>query len=346
MSQLNPSSRQREAALRRALIGVKPDYYSWPADLQEQYRLNLPDEDAWRIDRSLLQSLFGIRADSEAAVDDAIETLDDAQGLLLTSTTLLLRGIGDDKFFLNEHLGDKTLLDFPTLYDYDHDDHLFQEQAWKDEDPDYIKKPYRGRLFHSWARLEIDGVFHYAFLSMATAHLYSIIDEVGTARIKELIPYEYIQGKDDGKREGAGTILDQRLAASGLEEHVMELRERFCKYLIARYDFLGEEFDQQARKAVYMIDKSRPLDPHMNFIFTDKTALQAVRFRHFMADCRALAADSAELDPLIEREKTAALSFIDAAHRDIIENFDPKVARLRQRRKIIVADGALDGLFE
>ncbi len=84
----------------------------------------------------------------------------------------------------------------------------------------------------------------------------------------------------------------------------------------------------------------------MDFIFTDKTALKAVRFRHFMADCRALAGDSRALDLITEREKSAILAFLHEAHRDIMENFDPKVVKLRKKNKIIVADGALDALFQ
>ncbi len=36
---------------------------------------------------------------------------------------------------------------------------------------------------------------------------------------------------------------------------------------------------------------------------------------------------------------------MESAYRDIPANFDPKVATLRKKRKIIVADGALGGLF-
>jgi hypothetical protein len=82
----------------------------------------------------------------------------------------------------------------------------------------------------------------------------------------------------------------------------------------------------------------------MDFIFTDKTALQAVRFRHFMTDCRAIAADGRELDPIIEREKSSVVAFLDEAHRDIMENFDPKVVKFRKKNKIIIADGAFDAL--
>ena len=86
-------------------------------------------------------------------------------------------------------------------------------------------------------------------------------------------------------------------------------------------------------------------DPHMKFVFTDKTALQGVRFRHFMADCRKCAGDTGALERLAEQEKRAAMTFLEENFQDIRDNFDPGVVRFRKKRKIVLADGALDGLL-
>lgn len=83
----------------------------------------------------------------------------------------------------------------------------------------------------------------------------------------------------------------------------------------------------------------------MDFIFSDKTALQAVRFRHFMRDCRPLIADRAEQDAVISRERHALDAYMESTCRDIFAHFDPKVATFRKKRKIIIADGALDDVL-
>jgi hypothetical protein len=127
-------------------------------------------------------------------------------------------------------------------------------------------------------------------------------------------------------------VVDQRIDAAGLEGQLQELMDRFNRYVSGRHDSLALEFDQQSRKVVYVFDKSRPDDPHMDFIFTNKTALQAVRFRHFMADCRAIARDGRELDPIIERGKSAVLAFLEETYRDIMENFDPPRSSSSARR--------------
>ena len=83
----------------------------------------------------------------------------------------------------------------------------------------------------------------------------------------------------------------------------------------------------------------------MNFVFSDKTALQAVRFRHFMRDCQAIAADTRELNILAKRERQAMLSYLEQSYQDILENFDPTLVKFRKKRKILLADSALKDLL-
>lgn len=335
-----------DPALRQALMRVNPEYFAWPIEAQERYRVSMPERDAFRVRQELLKALFGIQAKTEEDLAEIGNQFGDEEHLVFNRALLPAAGVGEDAFFLNEYLGEgKTLLDFDTLYQYDYDDHCFQEQARKEQTPEYVVKPYRGALYYTWARLFIDGAFHYASLCMAAGYVYSCLDECGQEKVSTLIPHRYVKAKDHGKREGKGTIFSQRLEAGGKEPQAEELQRRFWAYLSQRYDALRTEFDNQAHKTVYMEDKSRPHDPHMNFIFSDKTALQAVRFRQFMRDCRALVADRAELDAIITREQQAIKAYLESACQDILTNFDPKVAPFRKKRKIIIADGALNEIL-
>lgn len=335
-----------DPALRRAFMRVNPDYFTWPSEAQERYRVNMPENDAFRIRQALVKALFGIEVKTDEELDAVSEKFSDEEHLVFNSALLPARGIGEDYFFLNEFMGEnRTILDFGTLYDYDYGDHCFQERARKEEAPEYIMKPHRGCLYHQWARLVIDGGFHYASLSMAAGYIYSDIDEFGHEKLSDLIPHRYVNGRDHGKREGKGTIFSQRIEADGREAHAEELQRRLWAYLSDRYDALLTEFDARARKAVYMEDRSRENDPHMNFVFTDKTALQAVRFRYFMRDCRALVTDRGELDEFVARERQAVGEYLESACRDVVAHFDPKVATIHKKRKIIVVDGALKDFF-
>ena len=325
---------------------VNPDYFAWSLEAQERYRLNMPDQDAFRLRQELVKALFGLHAKADEDLSKISDQFGDEEHLVFNRALLPAAGVGEDFFFLNEYLDEgKTLLDFETLYEYDYDDHCFQEQARKEQTPEYVVKPYRGALYYAWARLFIDGVFHYASLCMAAGYVYSCIKESGQEKVSTLIPHRYLNAKDHGKREGKGTIFSQRINADGKEGQVEELQRMFWDYLSQRYDALRTELDGQARKAVYMEDLSREHDPHMTFIFSDKTALQAVRFRQFMNDCRPLVADRAELDAVISRERQALDAYLESACRDILANFDPKVAPFRKKNKIIIADGALNDLL-
>lgn len=325
---------------------VNPDYFGWSLEAQERYRVSMPEQDAFRLRQTLLKTLFGLHAQTEEDLEKITDQFSNEEHLVFNRAWLPAAGVGENSFFLNEYLDEgKTLLDFGTLYEYDYDDHNFQEQARKDEMPEYVVKPYRGALYYRWARLFIDGAFHYASLCMAAGYVYSRLDESGQEKVSTLIPHRYVNAKDHGKREGKGTIFSQRIDADGKEGQAEELQRRFWDYLSHRYDALQSEFDGQARKAVYMEDKSRPHDPHMNFIFSDKTALRAMRFRYFMRDCRPLLADRRELDAVITRERQALDAYLESTCRDILTNFDPKVAPLRKKNKIIIADGALNELL-
>jgi len=333
-------------ALRQAVIRVKPDYFALSETEREKYRLHLSTENEFRIRQTILKELFGIAVNTTGELDSILDTFDDSQYLLLNSTLLPLQGIGEDNFFLNEYLPtDVTLLDFNTVGDYAHDDHRFQEQARKQEDPYYKIRPYRGDIHRCWARLTIDHTFHYADISSLAGYLTDMLDELGFNRIDELIPYQYIDGPEHGKREGKGHIYDKRLDADGLEGQLQALRNRYYTYMRERYEALLDRFNISPTTCVYMRDQTRDNEPHMDFVFSDATALDTVRFRHFISDCRCIAGDPAEVDNLIEQEKHLALDFLANTYKDIMDNFDPTVVKLRRKRKIILANEKLKDLL-
>ncbi len=335
----------REATLRRAIIRAIPEYYAWPETEQERYRLSVPKEQDFLIRQALLSSLFGIDVDTEEGLSEVLKGFDDEQYLLLNSTLLPFQGIGENDFFLNEWLADGiTLLGFETLGDYAREDHEFQEQARKAEDPGYDIRPFQGDLHPCWARLNIDGEFQYATLVSLARHLSDTLDETGAEQIKTLIPHEYVEGKDHGKREQGGTVWDFRVDAGGMELHLEELRHRYYEYLRARHACLLDRFEEEATQRVYIQRERRGLEAHIEFVFSDRSALDAVRFRHFFSDCQRIVGDCAELAVVTEQEQQAAAEFLQAQYRDIQKNFDPSVVPLHKKRKIVLTDGALEDL--
>lgn len=340
------STWDHSADLRRAMMRVRPEYYSWPSAARERYGTSLPAEDEFRIRQTLLRSLFGIDVRTPRGMEEKVKSFTGEQHFALNSAILPLVGIGEDRFWLNEYLGEKTLLDFESLYDYDYYDYCFQEKANLDQLSDYIPRPYRGGLNWTWARLMIDGAFHYAFLSMAGAHVFHTFEDEGRELIRDLIPYEYVDGKNHGRRSGNGWIYDRVADAGGREPQFQELEHHYYHYLRDRWESLLDEFDRAVAGAVCIIDRSIGGIPEKYFVFTDKTALQHVRFRNFIDDCQGLpCGSSADLDQIADRERRAMTAFLRAAYQDILENFDPSVVMFRKKTEIRVLDGVLDDLL-
>lgn len=310
---------EREPILRRALMRLKPDYFSCTAEAQEHYRVTMPENDTFHIQRVVLQGLFGMTLDTEAQLEAALAQFIDAQYLRYNATMLPIQGIGEDYFFLNESFGDKTMLDFPTLYDYDYDDHCFQEQALQEEDASHTAKPYRGNLSGRWARLSVDGVFFYATLSSAAGYIFDEIHDAGGDIIQELIPHEYVKGKYHGQEESGGIRWDMRADAGGLETQLDELRRGYWKFLAKRQDALLDDFDVAAQERVYFLDKSQGSEPQIDIVFTDKTALQAIRLRHFLQDCRKMGGNSQYLEARIKQERHECRGFLEKAYQDIVK---------------------------
>lgn len=334
---------QITAAARKALIAADAQYFSWPTSQQEMFRATAPSEVKKRIDQVLLASLLGIKCSLEEA-EQVWNDLPIQQLNLLNGAKLLTIGIGEDYIFLNEGLPEgKTLLDYATLYDYDHEDYLFQEEVNRKEFPDYSGADYFAFRHPAWARLLIQGEFHYATFFSLARHLCDDIETSGHDVIDQLIPHCYVEGENNGKPQDGGFLWDQRLDANGLEDQLDELKRRWYSYLQARWVALSKDF-QDLAPAVYSKAAEWDTDPHRYFIFNNTTCLKHIRLRHFLADCELLMGETSSPEPLRIQEADRAKSWLTENHQDIMRNFDPKVAKLRKKRKIIISPTALEDL--
>ena len=88
-----------------------------------------------------------------------------------------------------------------------------------------------------------------------------VLDETGFDRIDELIPCQYVEGPDHGKRDDHGLVYDKQLDANGLEGQLQELRDRYYTYIRERYEALLDRFNSSPATNVYMRDRSRDNEP-------------------------------------------------------------------------------------
>ena len=335
--------------LRRAIIKFVPDYFSWDEERQEQYRVATPEENVFKIRQFLLRELFDISVSNDDEMDDAWRFMDEAQCSKINAALLPLQGIGENYFYLNEFFCDpKNILSFETLYDYDLDDYKFQEESREKEQKDYERKPFRGSLYSTWARLIMDGTFTYGVLSMVSGYLYSHLEDFGNDYIEKLIPHEFKHGKNHGKLEGSGYLFDLKTDAGGLEPQLDELKCRFWEHQSKVYERLMSEFDKKSVQRVFILNQSTSDDPSHHFLFTDKEILQRIHFRSFMRDCRTVEqTDHLSLSLKLDEEKQLLTKYLDTQYKDIMENFDPKILRFRKKYKVVLGkDSGLEGLLE
>lgn len=332
------------AAARKALIAADSGYFSWPTQQQEHFRATMNEQAQSTVDSVLLNEILGISC-SRAAAAEIWQDLPLAKLNPLNWAKLLTLGIGDDYIFLNESMAaDTSLLDFSTLYDYDYDDHLFQERANKEQFPEYQPRDYYALRFSRWARLIIDGQFYYATLYSLASYLTTYLEDKGLDLIQDLIPHHYVDGKQHGKPEKGGFLWDIEVQANGLEKQLEELKHRWQLYLQQRWLELSQA-QCQCSPAVYFQDVDDHDEKHRNVIFNNPTALKQIRWQHFLADCETIQSNYADVAEMEKQGLAQAESWLKETHRDIMQNCDPKVVKFKKPRKIVLAPGAFDGVL-
>ncbi len=333
-----------KAAARKALITADHHYYSWPAQQQEQFRATMSDAAQSKVEAVLLKNLQDIQCTAENA-SEIWRDLPLSKLNNLNWAKLLTTGIGDDHIFLNESMAEnKSLLDFNSLYEYDYDDYLFQEQANKKESRDYKARDYYALRFSCWARLIINDQFYYATLCSLAGYLTDAIEEKCHDCVQKLIPHEYVEGKENGKQVKGGFRWDMQADAGGLEKQLDELESRWYRYAQQRWLELSKEFTQNS-PAVFTEDVNHDGELNRNFIFNNEDALKQIRWKHFLMDCEPLIADFTNVTERAEQEVAKAENYLQEAYEDIMKNFDPKVVKLKKKMKVVVAPGAFDGLL-
>ena len=330
-----------KAAARKAMMATDSLYYSWNSDQQEQYRAAMDDKACQRIQQVLLGSLLDIKCTLKE-VDDIWGDIPVAKLNILNWARLLTSGIGEDFIFLNESMAENiSLLDFPTVYDYNYDDYLFQEKANKQDFLDYKGMDYYALKHPFWFRLIIQEDFYYATGTSLASYINDELDEFSREYINQLIPHEYVEGKDNGKKEKSGFLWDMKLDAKGLEGQLDELNSRSYSYFNDRWLALSQIFSDIA-PAVYMKNQNWDDDPHLFFIFSNEKTLRKIHWKHFLSDIEPLIADFSFVTQEVKKETDLLKSYLTKNYQDIMENFDPKVVKLKKKRKIIMAPGVFD----
>jgi len=138
-----------------------------------------------------------------------------------------------------------------------------------------------------------------------------------------------------------GKFRQLRITAAGKEALVEELQHRMSHYEGTRYHTLLSHWDAACRSSVYFIQESTQPERHVHIVFSDKSALSAVRFRSFVRDCRALVTPSIELQEAARQEETLYTRFAEIEHARTSLTHDPKIIRVNRNRPFAIATRCL-----
>ena len=333
------------AAANRALMVGSPDYFSWTTDAQERFRAS-PGRDArCRMEQVLLKQVLGIEC-AAAQASEVWRDLSLEQLNQINPADLLIRGIGEDFVYLNENLDEnQSLLDFDSLYDYDHNNFLFQEE-WRHKDlENYVSPGYFPLYQPRWIRLLMGAELVYGNLYSLAGYVMSRVEEAGDQRLNQLIPSSYVEGPNHGKEDGDGVQWDYRLDAGGLEPQLEELRRRWWRYQQDTELALQKKLAALPPHTYILHDQSPiPGETMVNLVINNESAMRKIRWKKLLADIRAFEGSREDVDRLIEQETEKALTFVENQYRDVIENYVVPDISPGKERKLIMSSGALRDL--
>ena len=323
--------------LRQALMRHHNEFFEMSEEEQTLFKLQDHDELDKKI-RIFIEDKIGMpHGEYKASPKQILE---------YNTINLPYLGIGPNSFMLNEWGWNEKVLRFKNLYEANEHNHDFQEQGMVDDfDPDYVKKPLYNRV-SEWARAFVDDEFYYLNLFNYAIWLYYATDELMFEWLDKNIPYDYVSGKDDGKKVKGGFLWDKDLDANGLEGWHKHMSNYAHDWINARFDV--DTMENRFGNCVYVVDHDThdPTDPCIAYVFGSLEVLRDITYYDFINDCKKLEADPTEM---IEYKDARCVEFkaaMDDEFEHIKKTMSPEKVEEAKTRNITVADGALDALEE
>ncbi|MBS0225151.1 MAG: hypothetical protein JSS25_02245 [Proteobacteria bacterium] len=315
--------------LRQALMYVEPAFFGWEASQQDRYRRDMPDAALGQLEHRL-----GVDDSSnDGPGSPEFDAINKANALKLP-----LFGIGADCFWLNEH--GSGWYDMETIAD------LSQDHYQADPEREENKLPFMGQFYPSWCRYLRQGQLVYATL---TAFHHYVGDELARLHddlIGQLIPHRFVKGSQHGKKTDHGYLWDMQRDANGLEEQLDELQVRAWKIQSALYLRALDDCHARSSGQVFRVVESDGSEAMTSWVFDGIEAMRGVRLMHFLDDVDSRRASRRILAALLAPYRDQAEQRLRHEHKDIMHHWDPKLAKLKPRRQVVLSEQAASHLLD
>lgn len=278
------------------MLKVDPSFFSKTKIDQDLFLIEKHDELSNDYDNYLYENLFNLKYSNEIELEP-YDVFQYNQG------ACYFNGIGENYFFLNESFGEnENQLTFKTLYDYDYDDHHYQERAIMSHNPNKKEiAPYSIRFFARWARVFFKennrDVFYYLILNSAAYYICNKLEEHSINLINKLIPNNTDWDFEDNLE------LSIYTNANGREDDLDELKRESHKIVNEAFTQVQERFNSEKYNCVWLkYDNSISHDPSIEIILSDQFVCQKINFDTFQKDIETHSTDDFSILDNIENE--------------------------------------------
>lgn len=277
----------------------------------------LTERQVKRIRLSVARSLFDRNFKSWGAVKTflkktkAVEGWDNSSSL--TEAMIVIDGIGDNSFYLNEFLPrDEKLSQYVTLRDYDESDHNNQEAYFVEEGhrPDGTV-PYSGRMLWSWARWYDDGLV-YGNISMARHFFEGELDECVEGIVDRHFQTEFVDCRSKDKKVGSFVewdMVEMPISEALQKGIVRKLSEEKVRKLVE--GTFGDRIT-----AGKWIKRATSLDNgerNETILFSNIDVLSSIRIRNWVEDISSIEDGADFYDVLLVEGRELISAYVERA---------------------------------
>ncbi|WP_425263803.1 hypothetical protein [Vibrio owensii] len=307
--------------INRVLLKANPEYFTLTPEKQFEYRVNFFTIDS---NRQIFDEIVGNEHFGKPVTPKMHNDFSDSEYAVYNYHKAKIEGIGQDNVWLNIPFAKgNPLIGHETALDWDMHNQKLESEHRGEKGFDYKFK------FESlWIRYIENDKLYYATANSLAKVITDNVYESAMKRIKEVYPYNYV------KDQTGDSLLGYTLDGGIKTPHIHELRKRMRKKLFDIHQSAAAECESMDINGVWFWEDFRSKeDNSVNLVVPNSRAAAEIKWESFLNTIRSAVRDHSEILALSKPYIDQMGSFLNKAHADIEENFEPgKVVPIRRRR--------------